>query len=125
MTKSVDTLDELDPFFDGWIRECGWANIAGYSHYAGQLEDRAAMSMAPPKRTPCRRIMERALVLADGRLVLCDQDFTGAYAVGNLHRDGLGAVWGGSAMTQVRQAHLEGAFEVGVWCGRCDEWHRP
>jgi len=125
ITKSVDTVDELDSFFDAWVREAGWANIGGYSHYAGQCEDRSVINMAPPVRRACQRIGSRMTVLADGRVLLCDQDFTGRFAVGNLAEQSLGACWRGAKMTGARGSHARGCFSAIELCARCDEWHRP
>ncbi|MFQ5414488.1 MAG: radical SAM protein, partial [Phycisphaerae bacterium] len=77
MTKAVDNVDELDDFFDGWIRRAGAVHVSGHSRFAGQLDDRSVINMAPPNRTPCRRIRARCMILADGRLTVCDQDFRG------------------------------------------------
>ncbi len=125
MVKSIETVGELDTFFDGWVREAGWATIAGYSHYAGQREDRGVMNMCPPSRCACRRIMWRATILADGRMLVCDQDFTGARAVGKIGESSLGELWRGGAMESVRRGHRAGRFEALDLCGRCEEWHRP
>ncbi|MCH7527087.1 MAG: radical SAM protein [Planctomycetes bacterium] len=125
ITKSIDTLDELDPFFDGWIRECGWANIAGYCDHAGQREDRSVMPMAPPARSACRRINQRATVLANGHLVVCDQDFTGRFPVGDLHDEGLGTLWLGEVMSRARDRHRTGHFDATPLCTPCQDWHRP
>lgn len=125
MVKSVDTVSELDPFFDGWVRACGWANIAGYNHYSGRLDDLSVMNMSPSKRFACRRIMQRAMVLADGRVPLCDQDFTGQHTIGDLRHDTLGQVWQGDSASKTRHEHQTGVFDATDLCARCDEWHRP
>ncbi|MEE9297393.1 MAG: radical SAM protein [Phycisphaerae bacterium] len=125
ITKSLETMHELDSFFDGWVREMGWANIVGYSDYAGQMEDRRAAIMAPPTRHACRRISQRATVLADGRLLLCDQDFTGKHAVGSLKHATLGELWTGHHMQGVRKRHRQGCFDSIPLCANCEQWHRP
>lgn len=125
IVKSVETVDELDAFFDGWVRRTGWATIAGYSHYAGQLKDRSVIRMAPPTRRPCRRINQRAVVLADGRLTVCDQDFNGRHAVGSLTETPLRDLWCGPEMQRIRRGHRDEPFDGIPLCTRCEEWHRP
>ncbi len=125
LTKAVETLDEMDDFFDGWIRRLGWAVIEGYSHHAGQLPDRAVMDMSPPLRTACRRIRTRCTILADGRMTMCDQDFTGLTAVGSVRESSLADLWQGQAMHAVRQQHAAGQYEAQPLCPNCNEWHRP
>lgn len=125
LTKSIETMGEMEAFFDGWLREEGWANIRGYSHYAGQLPDRAVMSMAPPTRCPCRQIRHRATVLANDRLAVCDQDFTGKHTVGSLSDASLAEQWQGTFFKNIRSGHDSGKFNVMPLCVTCDEWHRP
>jgi len=125
MVKTRTTLREMEAFFDMWMRRAGWANIVGYSDHAGQLEDRAVMNMAPPVRRPCLRIMTRALVLADGRLVPCDQDFAGRHAVGTVQDHSLAELWTGPAMERLRASHRAGRWEGLALCPACKEWHRP
>jgi len=125
MVKTRDSLDEIEPFYDRWMRKTGSAVIAGASHYSGQWPDRAVVRMAPPTRFPCLRLQNRAMVLADGRVTLCDQDFKGAHAVGSLHQSSLSALWRGAAWVNVRQNHALGHYHSLPLCRDCDEWHRP
>ncbi len=125
LTKTVETMDEMEAFFDGWLREEGWANIRGYSHYAGQLPDRAVMSMSPPTRFSCWQIRNRATVLADGRLATCDQDFAGRHTVGSLSESSLEDVWKCGFYENLRADHDAGGLTILPLCAACDEWHRP
>lgn len=125
LTKSNETADDMDAFFDGWIRDTGWACISGYSRYAGQMPDRAVMDMTPPTRFACRRIRHRAMVLSDGTMPVCDQDFNGLHPAGDLHRMSLADCWAGPTMTRVRERHRNGQFDGTPLCGACVEWHRP
>ncbi len=125
MTKCVETMDEMDAFFDGWVREVGWANISGFSHCAGQLEDRGVTIMAPPVRRACGRLNSRVMVLADGSVIRCDQDFSGIAPLGSLADDSLADVWIGNTIATTRTIHREGRFHELALCGACDDWHRP
>ncbi len=126
MVKARPTVGEMPEFFNGWIRKLGTANIVGHTHRAGQLEPLAVMSMGPPRRTPCRRLGSRCMVLADGRVAACEQDFRGLHAIGDLRHAGLAEIWNGEAMTRLRAAHAEGQFgSANPLCAACDEWHRP
>jgi hypothetical protein len=82
MTKARDNVEELDEFFDGWVRRVGAVCVTAYSHHAGQIEDRSVIDMTPSTRCPCRRLQSRAMLLADGTLVACDQDFRARQAMG-------------------------------------------
>ena len=125
MTKSVETRDEMEAFFDGWLRDEGWANLRGYSHYAGQLQDRAVMSMCPPTRFACQQIQHRATILADGSMIACDQDFAGRHPIGHIAEASIEQLWTGRCLSDIRQGHRSNDFTIMPLCGGCDEWHRP
>jgi len=124
-TKSLENVHELDAFHDGWLRKNGVVSITGFSHCAKQVEDRSVMKMAPSPRITCRRLRSRAMVLADGRMTLCDQDIHGKYALGHLADESLESLWQGSALTQLRESHHAQQFDQHSLCSACDEWHRP
>ncbi len=125
MTKSRLNVGELDAFYSGWIARTGTVHISGYSHAGGQLEDLAVMSMAPQPRAGCRRLRTRAVVLADGRVTACDQDFRGARPMGSLLDTRLEEIWGGPAMDNLRALHRQRAWSREALCAPCEEWHRP
>ena len=125
LTKARKNVHELDAFHDGWMRKVGAVCISGVSNYAGQLADHRVMSMSPPRRTACRRLRSRCLVLSDGRVTMCDQDYRGAYTVGDLHRQTLGDIWRSESLQKLRHAHRAGRYTENALCGTCDEWHRP
>ncbi len=125
MTKTRDTMDEMERFYDYWIDRTGSAVLVGPSTYGSEWPNRAVMRMAPPARFPCNRVFARAMVLADGRVTVCDQDFRGQQAVGSLADSSLSALWTASAMASVRQSHVEGTYAGTPLCPDCQEWHRP
>lgn len=125
LTKARENVAELDDFHDGWIRRLGAVVIAGYSRHAGTMPDRAVINMTPSPREACRRIRSRCIVLADGRVTLCDQDVNGRHAVGCVGERSLGDIWCGSAFGEVREAHRRGDYQATPVCAACDEWHRP
>ncbi|MBI4581980.1 MAG: SPASM domain-containing protein [Planctomycetes bacterium] len=125
LTKTHDTMDEMEAFYDHWTRKTGSVVIAGPSRYAGAWPDRAVLNMAPPTRSACSRLNHRAMILADGRMTLCDQDFRGEHAASSLRQASLAQLWNGDPMTRARRLHAEGRYETVDLCRACDEWHRP
>lgn len=125
LTKTHETMDELEAFYDLWVSRTGSAVITGPSTFAGQWPDRSVMDMAPPTREPCERLWTRTLVLADGRVTACDQDFKGAHALGDLREQTLAGLWGSPCMTAIRASHRGGACDGMSLCPTCREWHRP
>ncbi|GMU21412.1 MAG: hypothetical protein AMXMBFR13_15050 [Phycisphaerae bacterium] len=125
MAKTLDTMDEMERFYDGWIERGATPVLIGPSSHAGRWPDLAVMRMSPPTRLPCGRLFRRAFVLADGRLAVCDQDYRGEATVGSLAVDTLGSLWQGERMQAIRGSHLAGRYDAMALCPTCDEWHRP
>ncbi len=153
MIKSRLNVTDLEAFFDQWIQRVGSCWIEGYSDRARQMEPLQIASMAPPMRVGCRRLRHRLVMLADGRVVSCDQDYAARQGVGDLNRATLAEVWAGQALQTVRGwcEHLaaeavrasgivtepsgeqDTALEDDIrqsgmippLCERCDEWGRP
>lgn len=125
MIKTHETMEWMDDFFDGWMRKIGWAVIEGFSDYAGQVPDRAVSAMAGPHRKPCRQIRHRLTILADGRAVICNQDFDAQVPVGCIEDRSLQELWRGTTLTRLRACHEAGDFACNALCKACRQWHRP
>lgn len=122
-TKLASNLDEMEQWYDTWLRAVGSAVIAGPSTYAGLVAPCHAADMTPPLRRACARIDSRITILSDGTILACDQDVKGQNPIGHVLRDSIGDVWRG-AMGSLRAAHKSLAA-LPVLCGNCSEWHRP
>jgi hypothetical protein len=125
MIKTRQTLGQMEAFYDEWIRRTGAAVIVGPAAYGGPFAHLAVMNMAPPRRFPCARLWSRVMVLADGRVTVCDQDFRGEHAIGRLQDSSLGDLWTGDAMSGLRRGHRAGDYIGMSLCPGCKEWHRP
>lgn len=123
--KARPNVHEMDEFFDGWSRRVGAAMIHSATHRAGQQGNLGVISMAPPRRTPCSRLWNRCIVLADGSVTTCDQDFAGRMIVGHIGKQSLSEIWNGAGMNAIRAAHQQGDLGTTALCVSCDEWHRP
>ena len=124
LVKSRDTMAEMEAFYDRWLGRSGAAVIEGYNNYAGQIEDKAVMEMAPPERFACGKPNRCMTILADGRITVCRQDFKGEFVVGDAHDNKLSELWRSEQMEALRKAHEEGEFDKYRLCGACSEWHR-
>ncbi|MCH8806183.1 MAG: radical SAM protein [Planctomycetes bacterium] len=125
MTRCAATLPELEPFFDNWIRKTGSVAVYGYNAYCGVLPPDSALPLTPPIRGPCRRLGSRLLLLADGRVARCGQDVSGGYPLGDWRSESLPAIWAGSALHDLREAHREHKWAGLPLCEVCSEWFRP
>jgi hypothetical protein len=125
MIKTRATLGEMEAFYDHWISKAGAAVVAGPSSHAGRWQDLGVMNMSPPGRFACTRVFNRAMVLADGRMTVCDQDFRGEHAVGSLASSSLTELWACQPMQAVRKAEQSSTHNGMPLCPACQEWHRP
>lgn len=123
-TKLAMNLDEMEQWYDAWLRALHNAVIVGPSDYAGQIPDLAAADMSPPKRGPCRRIDRRMTILSNGDVVRCEQDALGLSPLGNVGTEIIRSIWQ-TAFPPLREAHQRGGLALPVLCGNCREWDRP
>ena len=122
MLKTLEALDEQDAFFDRSLRAAGWGLIVEPSSAAGQWEDHAVVHMAPPKRSPCRRLSTRLTALADGRLAMCEEDIHGVHTLG-CHT--VLDAWRSDDLAGLRRIHAQGDWQQHRLCAACEEFHRP
>jgi radical SAM protein with 4Fe4S-binding SPASM domain len=125
LVKTRATIHEMEAFYDHWLNKTSAAVIAGPSNHAGRWADLGVMNMSPSARFACSRIFSRTMVMADGRVTVCDQDFRGEFAIGSLADRTLSDLWTGSAMQAVRRAEQAGVHNGMAMCPACQEWHRP
>lgn len=122
--KCRENMGEMESWYDQWLRALGVAVITGPSDCAGQIPQMAVGEMAPPRRKPCGRLAHRMTILADGRIVSCEQDVFGRQVLGEIGRDCIADVWAGS-FESMREDHRAGAWQKYPLCATCREWHRP
>ena len=118
-TKCRQNLEEMEPWYDHWLRVVGTAVIAGPSDYAGQIPDQSCADMSPSRRRACYRLGRRMTVLSDGTIASCEQDVLGRQRQGEVMGDGLSRTW------RERFPILRAEHEKGALCTSCKEWHRP
>ena len=124
LLKVRDTIPQLEPFFDTWIKACGWAVIDYPTDRAGGVPFGAVVDMAPPKRRACRRLTDRLLLRASGLAVACDQDMHDHLQLGTIDSQSLEQLWLGQNACALRQQHAEGMWDKIDPCKSCREWHR-
>ncbi|MBN2377381.1 MAG: SPASM domain-containing protein, partial [Sedimentisphaerales bacterium] len=124
LVKTAATMGQMEEFYDLWIRKCGAAVIVGFNDYAGQVAGEGVMDMQPPQRWACERLGRCMVILADGTVSCCGQDFIGKFVVGNLREMTVGQVWRSEKMEQLRRQHGEGEWDKLELCSKCKDWFR-
>ena len=122
-TKLLTNFEEMERWYDTWLRALGSAVIVGPSTFGGLIADAGVADMAPPVRRPCARLRDRITILSDGSIVTCEQDVLGRQSQGRLGEQHLADVWRGP-FAEVRQRHIQ-LTQLPDLCNRCSEWHRP
>lgn len=118
-TKCRQNLEEMEAWYDHWLRVLGTAVILGPSDYAAQIPDHACADMSPPRRRPCARLQSRMTILSDATVASCEQDVRAVQAQGSATREGLLRIWQ-ERFPLLREQHLSQPL-----CAACREWHRP
>src|SRR5262249_4167299 len=91
--KLTENLAEMEIWYDQWLKALGSAVIVGPSDCAGQIMNVEVADMQPPRRSACRRLESRMMILSDGSIVTCEQDVLGKHALGKVGSDSIRDVW--------------------------------
>ena len=118
-TKCRQNLDEMEVWYDHWLKILSQAVITAPSTHAGQIPDHACADMSPPTRRPCMRINSRMTILSDGTIPTCEQDVQAQQPQGHSLTDQILPTWQ-QKFPILRQNH--GTQPL---CATCTEWHRP
>jgi hypothetical protein len=118
-TKCRQNLDEMELWYDHWLRVLGQAVITGPTTYANQIPDQSCADMSPPSRRPCARINSRMTILSDGTIPSCEQDPLAAHPLGHSLTNQILPIWQ-QQFPQLRTDHTTRPL-----CQSCTEWHRP
>ena len=125
LVKTVETMGEMEGFFDRWIHFAGHAVIEGPTTGLTRegkplMPAMSPVKMTPPRRTACVQLRTRMTVLSDGTVARCDQDWRGEAA---LNGATLREAW--AAQQALAAKHAAGRWDELPMCAGCGEWHRP
>lgn len=73
-----------------------------------------------PQFGRCRYPLDTMTILADGRVVLCGQDWRHSSAFGSIAEQTLAEIWNSPALSEVRQAVVSGRLREVPGCSSCD-----
>lgn len=124
-TRAAATIEEMEDFYDGWLRTVGAARITGYNEYCGVLPPDTLIPVEPPNREPCRRLRRRMMFLADGTVAPCVQDVAGVAGLDSWHTTAVHDLWRSEALTALRAKQDQLELDGLRLCPTCREWFRP
>lgn len=70
-------------------------------------------------RVVCDKPWTSVTILWDGRVVPCCFDYDAKYVLGDLRQQSLSAIWRGTRLRELRQAHRAGSLSSVNLCARC------
>jgi spiro-SPASM protein len=117
--RMKENEEDTEAFYRAWKAATDRIIVQKYDRFCGFLPNRSVADLSPLARFPCWHLQRDVTVLLDGTVPLCREDLRGAHSLGNLHRDGLPAVW--EAMGGPYREHIRG--EYGGPCAGCDEYY--
>ncbi len=111
--------EQLEVFYRRWKERTPNVIIQKYDDCAGRLPSRRVVDLSPLHRLPCWHIKRDLVVLIDGSVPMCKQDFDLSYRLGNVFEDGIEAVW--QAGEAYYRRHVGG--DLPPLCWSCDEYY--
>lgn len=108
-----------------------WQGVAD-AVLVGHMSSRAgALSLDDPQadevgaKAACVRPFRELNIWANGKAVLCCEDWNEEHVVGDLNHQTLGEIWQGEALRRVRAAHASGCGGDIPLCASCNQWIQP
>lgn len=127
MVAMPQTLPEAKAFLSRWRGIADFVGIGGFSSRlssvsvstdGGQLEPAA-------RAASCVLPFRDLNIWADGKAVLCCEDWNEEFVVGDLHTQTLAQIWRGPKMSEARQKHLAHNGSDLALCAKCNHWQPP
>lgn len=98
---------EAEMFLKRWRGVADYVGLSGFSNRAGSLSDSSVPVSAGTGTTSCVYPFSTLNIWADGKAVLCCNDWNEEYVVGDLNRQTLHEVWHGPEVTNARRLHIQ------------------
>jgi iron-sulfur cluster protein/radical SAM family protein len=127
MVALPQTLREGQAFLDRWRGIADFVGIGGYSTRLGSISlfEPSDASPALPAASACVLPFSDLNIWADGKAVLCCEDWNEEYVVGDLASETIAEIWHGPRMAAVRAKHLAGRGQDIALCAKCNNWRQP
>ena len=126
MVAMPQTMKEAEAFLARWR---GVADFVGIGGFSSRLSSLALQEIegdpAAPPASACVLPFRDLNIWADGKAVLCCEDWNEEYVVGDLNTETLDAIWRGTRITAVRAKHLSGRGHDVALCAKCNHWQPP
>lgn len=119
--KINETESYLDKFYDFWEMEKISIILQKQNTFIGELEDRTYSDLSPLIRTSCWHLQRDLVVLGDGSVSFCKQDYNGENKVGVLSENSVSEIW------ELKKKFFLDDYKLNYCknpnCEKCDEWY--
>jgi MoaA/NifB/PqqE/SkfB family radical SAM enzyme len=126
MVAMPQTMREGRAFLDRWE---GIADFVGIGVFSTRLASVALQNGEPaedgPPAVSCVLPFRELNIWADGKAVMCCEDWNEEHVVGDLAAESLIDIWHGSKMAEVRAKHVAGRGHEIELCAKCNNWRQP
>ena len=135
MIAIPQNMHEIDALLEKWKGVADFVGVGGFTNRAGSLDEKGifnapevppgtasqAIQAAAPARN-CVLPFRDMNIWADGRAVLCCDDWNEEHVVGDLNTQSLSEIWHGAALHHARSRHMAGCGNELEICARCNLW---
>ncbi|WP_394848582.1 SPASM domain-containing protein [Pendulispora brunnea] len=116
---------ERPAFMEKWNGKVDFVGIGGFTNRAGSLDASFEVGEHIPVTGACVLPFRDLNIWADGKAVLCCDDWNESYVVGNLNEESLEQIWHGPALKKARELHMAGRGADLDICRSCNMWRAP
>ncbi len=72
------------------------------------------------KKHACNQPFERLMILQDGKVIVCCDDFNGKILVGDINKESIKQIWNSKRVKKIQKIQLKHEFEKIPACVNCD-----
>jgi hypothetical protein len=123
--KIPQNMHEIPMFIDKWKGKVDYIGLDGYSNRAGSLTGKFEDEKVEERTGVCVLPFKELNIWADGKAVLCCNDWNEEHLVGDLNQESIASIWRGKAMTTARELHKSGKGGELKICAGCNYWKDP
>lgn len=124
MTMQDEMKNDVQDFVNFWIKYVDEVCVSPVRPIGSRDNILARESIAVP-RQPCYMLYEMMVILWNGDVALCCEDWFNENRLGNIVDNDFEAIWNGRGFRDIRLLHEAGKFGSIELCKTCNSWHRP
>ena len=125
MVLIAQNAHEGEAFLVKWTGKVDSVTLSGFSNRAGSLDAKDLAHEPSPPAPACILPFRELDIWADGRAVLCCEDWNEQHIVGDLATQSIRDIWHGPALTKARELHLARRGADIEICRQCKSWRAP